>query len=93
MMKKVLEDPAGIAGPDGAGGLTLHRLAQIDAAVVAEGGDELAIPRVHGDDVAALHVDEPAVGSIATRPVVHPTRARGRGAFLAPDLLAGCRIS
>ena len=53
---------------------------------------ELTILRVHGDDVAALQVDEPAVGSIGTLPVVHPARARGRRAFLAPDLLAGRRI-
>ena len=90
--EEVLEDAPGVAGPDGAGRLPLHRLAQIDTAVVAERGDQLTVLRVHGDDVAALQVDEPAVGSIGTLPVVHPARARGRRAFLAPDLLAGRRI-
>src|SRR5688500_11875706 len=90
--EEVLEDPARVAGPDGTGRLPLHRFADIDAAAGAEGSDGLTIPRVHRDDVAALQVDEPAVGSIGTLPVVHPARARGRGAFFAPDLLAGRRI-
>ena len=82
----------GLLVPTGPGRLPLHRVAQIDTAVVAERRDQLTILRVHGDDVAPLQVDEPAVGSIRTLPVVHPARAGRRHAFLAPDLLAGRRI-
>src|SRR6185503_13541962 len=90
--EEVLEDATGIAGPDRTWRLPLHRVAEIDTTVVAEGSHELTILRIHGDDVAALQEDEPAVGAIGTLPVVHPARARGRRAFLAPDLLAGRRI-
>src|SRR4029450_10535837 len=35
-------------------------------AVVSERSDRLTVLPIHGDDVAALQVDEPAVGSIGT---------------------------
>src|SRR5262245_28559248 len=90
--EEVLEDSTGIAGPDRTGRLPLHRVAQIDTAVVTEGSNELTILCIHGDHVTALQVDEPAVGSIRALPVVHAARARRRDAFLAPDLLAGRRV-
>src|SRR5688572_21053742 len=87
--EEVLEDATGITGPHRTCRLPIHRVAEIDTTVVAEGRDDLTVLRIHRDDLAALQVDEAAVGSIGALPVVHPARARRRHAFLAPDLLAG----
>src|SRR6185295_540719 len=57
--EEVLEDAPGVAGPDEAGWLPFHRLAQIHTAVVAERGDQLTVLRIDGNDVAALQVDKP----------------------------------
>jgi hypothetical protein len=92
MMKRFSKMRPGLLVPTGPAGFPLHRVTEIDTTVVAEGRDGLTILRIHGDDVAALQVDEPAIGSIGPLPVVHPARARRRHAFLAPDLLAGRRI-
>ena len=70
-------------------GLAAEAVAQIDHAMVAEGRDRPARPRVDFLQVVGDAEDQPAIAAVLALPVVHAARCHALHVLVNPDLLAG----